>query len=301
MAFLRSTPGVVLILLLAGVSLAFGAGIVQVHRATHPARADAAPPDFEAMEMRVEEVTFPAADGVQLSGWLLQGHPERPAILLGHDRASSKASMLNLMIRLHREGFTTLTFDFRGHGESRGDGNTFGVQEKRDVLGAVSFLDERGGQGSRKLGAFGVGMGAHAVVLAAGDRQSIRVLVLDGLYPDAGFPLDREVFGDWNAGARYFAFAPRSFFQWTTRVSIAEDSASRVLPRLLGRHLLLVSPADDAALAVEMQRLYERIPEQKDADGNLITLPATRTGLLYGEDLQRYHDRIAEFFVQRLG
>ena len=49
-----------------------------------------------------------------------------------------------------------------------------------------------------------------------------------------------------------------------------------------------------------MQRLYASVPEQRDAEANLITLPATRATHLYGEELDRYNGRITEFFAKRL-
>ena len=46
--------------------------------------------------------------------------------------------------------------------------------------------------------------------------------------------------------------------------------------------------------------MYESLPRSEDADGNLITLPVTQTRDLYGEEVERYHSRVAEFFRDRL-
>ncbi len=69
---------------------------------------------------------------------------------------------------------------------------------------------------------------------------------------------------------------------------------------MTGRDLLLVAPESDPSLSEEMRRMYEAIPDQLDADGNLVFLPATIGEGLYGEELSRYHDRVTGFFRNRL-
>jgi len=60
-------------------------------------------------------------------------------------------------------------------------------------------------------------MGAFAAVLAARDRPALRVLVLDGLYPDVGYPLVRRAFDGWEVGVEHLAFLPRAIFSWSNR------------------------------------------------------------------------------------
>ena len=303
MRFWKSIPGVALITVLALVTAVCVTVLVRVWSVTHPARRVEPLGELTTALARVEEVRFPAADGVSLAGWLLEGRPDRAAILLCHDLGASKGSVLNLGLRLQRDGFTALAFDFRGHGESDGAGSGLGIPEKRDIIGAVDFLaapDENGERRSR-FGAYGVGMGAYAVVRAARDRPDLRVLVLDGLYPETAFLLEREVYGGWRAGQSYLGFLPRGAHALIAGRDWADaDPAREILPRLPGRDLLLVAPAGDVRLAHAMEAMYRTIPEQEDADGNLITLPATGSGTLFGEDLDLYHDRIAGFFVSRL-
>jgi len=74
-----------------------------------------------------------------------------------------------------------------------------------------------------------------------------------------------------------------------------------VIAKLPGRHLLLLAPAGDASLATAMQQMYETIPQdQVDADGNLVLLPATLGEGLSREQLERYQQRVVEFFDARL-
>jgi len=285
--------------LLLGMGVAVGAVGVQVHRLTHPARVSKSTSVASDL-VRIEEVAFSSADGIPLRGWSIAGTPGAPGIVLCHDLGGSKDAMLDLGIALQSAGFTVLAFDFRGHGESGGAGSTLGVEEKRDVLGALDYLAGVKGVDGRRLGLYGVGMGAQAAVRAAADRGSATVLVLDGLYPDVGWEVQRAVYSRWRFSMGRMGFLPRSVFDVLHFDTRGEASASAVLPTLRGRHLLLVAPADDALLTAEMKRMYDAIPEQKDADGNLITLPAGSGGDLYGEDLTRYRARVLGFFKERL-
>jgi pimeloyl-ACP methyl ester carboxylesterase len=301
MRFWRSPLGALAVVLLLAAGGGIGATAYQVFRQTAPRRATEAPIDFESMMVRAESVRFPSTDGIDLAGWLIRGAPDRAPIVLCHDLGSSKASLVNVALALSRAGFTVLMFDFRAHGDSAGERSSLGVLEKRDVVGAVDFLGTLEGLETKRIGVFGVGMGAHAAVLAAADRPVLRVLVLDGLYPDASYELARRVYLDWSFAVDHLSFVSGGMLAALNGSAGPEARAADVIGHLLGRDLLFLAPASDTRLADEMMRMYETVPDQADADGNLVVLPATHADGLYASDLTRYHERVAEFFSTRLG
>ena len=285
-------------------ALAAGVLLWQVHRAVHPPRAVEGVGETVSALVRFEEIRFEASDGVPLSGWLFGNRPGAPGVVLCHDFGSGKASLLTMAVPLQKAGFIVLAFDFRGHGDSRGDGTSLGIAEARDVLGAVRFLvegDEEGGRKPvREVGIYGIGMGAHAAVLAAGEDPRVRALVLDGLYPDAGWKLRREMFGGRGLGQSLLSTPSEMAFNLLRRTRIARFRAADVLPSLTGRDILLIAPAGDYALAEEVRTLFDTIPDQRNADGNLVTLPSAAAGTLFGENLRLYRQRIESFFTDRL-
>ncbi len=300
MRLVRSILGGLCLVLAIGAGAALSATGVGVHRATHPPRASGESPVVASALVALEPVRFQATDGVELAAWLVRGKPGGATVVLCHALGDSKASLLHLAVTLERRGFTMLLLDFRGHGESAGSRSTLGVEEKRDVIGAVDYLARLPGVNAKKIGVYGVGLGAHAAVLAARDRPALRVLVLDGLYPDASYPLVRSVFAGWPFGIRRLGFLPTAVFDVVHRTRIASNRAADVLPALHGRDILLVAPAGDSALAAEMERLYRSIPHRRDTEASLVTMPATLSGGLYGEHLERYQDRVTAFFETRL-
>jgi len=303
MRFLRSVPGVVVILLLCGALAALGITALQVHRVTHPAREVAVAGDLGAALAKAEDVSFSSTDGVELAGFLLHGPPGSRPVILCHDLGEGKNALMNLAIALNNAGLTVLAFDFRAHGASGGTCSTLGIEESRDVLGATDFVASlpKADVDARSIGVFGAGMGAHAAVLAAADRPALRVLVLDGLWPDARWTLVRRTMVDWPGGQEHLGWVPAAIFPLVAGTSIGERRAADILPELGGRDLLLVAPAGDAKLDDAMKAMYATLPERRDSERNLITLPATRASGLGAEDLARYHARVVDFFVSRLG
>jgi pimeloyl-ACP methyl ester carboxylesterase len=270
---------------------------VRVTAAMHPERTVESVGKLQRDVLGIARVGFPATDGTRLSGWVLEDGSESPWVVLGHDLGSSKGELLGLAVELQNRGFRVLLFDFRGHGESEGDRSGLGVSEKGDVLGALDYVRQRG---STEVAVFGVGMGAHAAALAASERAEVRVLVLDGLVPDASFLLEREVFGDWDFGARHLGFAARAVYGGLIRDSIERETAEAVLPQLHDRSVLLLAPATDAVLADRLEAMVGTIPVSEDHDGNLVVLPATVGGRLYGDEAERYRVRVAGFLAERM-
>jgi pimeloyl-ACP methyl ester carboxylesterase len=293
----RTRLGNLASLALVGVAVLIVWTVVAVHRVTAPPRQEQTLPDFESMRIRVEEVRFPSVDEVDLSGWWMPGSPDKPAVVLCHDLGTSKRSMVNLAIALRAEGFPVLAFDLRGHGDSAGDRSSLGVYEKRDLIGALDWVEDRV---PGPVGVFGAGIGAHAAVLAAAERPALRVLVLDGVYPDASFLLSRELFPHAVWARRGFGFLSSWAYFAFHGTSPTAQRAAESFATLSGTHVLMLAPASDGALVEEMREMVQRVPDQVDSDGNLVVVPATLGDGLYGEQLNRYHSRVTEFFAARL-
>lgn len=275
------------------------AAVWRVRSSTMPPIAEPARIDFASMGVEFEELRFRSPDGIELSGWWIAGEQSETPVILCHDRRERKDRLIHLALDLHRNGFPVLLFDFRGHGNSQAAASTYGIHEKRDVLAAVDLLQERLPD-ARRIGVYGVGMGAQAAVLAAVDRPVLKVLVLDRLEPEPHAALQRDFFSGWEFAGDSLAFLPVEIFDWIHNVG-DDDRADLLIERLVGRSVLLLAPADEPRLTEDLKLLVARIPDAVDSDGNLVILPATLGSLLYGEQLDRYNTRVSDFFRARLG
>jgi hypothetical protein len=99
--------------------------------------------------------------------------------------------------------------------------------------------------------------------------------VLDGVYPDSAFPLSRGVFPRSAWARRGLGFLTNWAYFAVHGVSARSQRAADRVEALRGTHVLMLAPASDSELIDAMRAMVQRIPEQIDADGNLVVIPAT--------------------------
>jgi pimeloyl-ACP methyl ester carboxylesterase len=155
----------------------------------------------EQYGLSYESMTFPSrVDAMRLDGWLLEpptGTAQRRPIVVVHGWKSDRTReanhhMLAIAAQLVRRGYPTLLFDLRGSGLSAGDRFTLGVQEVRDVGGAVDFLNQRG-LASDGVDLLSYSMGGATALLDAPGEPLVRAVAEDSGYADLQNLLDTEV------------------------------------------------------------------------------------------------------------
>lgn len=108
-----------------------------------------------------EAVTFPTGDGLILEGRRFGSGPS--LVVLAHMRPADMESWFDFARVLAAEGYSVLAFNFRGYGDSEGDG--FDVDT--DVLAAIDFAD---GLGAEEAFVIGASMGGTGSVTASSQR-----------------------------------------------------------------------------------------------------------------------------------
>jgi len=136
-----------------------------------------APIDQAALGLPHERVTFPASDGVRLSGWYVPSRNGAAIVLLHGGGGDRQGTILHARM-LAKAGYGVLLYDARGRGESQGHENAAGWQWDRDLRGAVSFLTSRS---IDNIGLLGLSTGAEAVVTEAASDKRVEAVVADGL------------------------------------------------------------------------------------------------------------------------
>ena len=116
-------------------------------------------------------VTFVSTDGVTLRGHLWARG--KTAVVFSHMLGTDQSIWFDLAGRLAAQGYTVLTFDFRGVGGSSG---RFVIRRvSRDTLGAVRFIRERR---PAKIVLIGASMGGTSSLIAAGETPVDGVVVI---------------------------------------------------------------------------------------------------------------------------
>ena len=119
-------------------------------------------PTVESVEGSSETIplSLKAKDGVRLSGALVkpdQALDNGYALLLGHELASNRQSWKPLLEDFMAMGFSALSFDFRGHGESEGSQDFTTL-----AMDAGTFLQYLLDEGYDKILCLGSSMGGTA-------------------------------------------------------------------------------------------------------------------------------------------
>ena len=149
------------------------------------------PKDFG---LEYEDVTFQAADGVKLSGWLIKGSTDK-VIVQSHfgvmccrcgftteGKGLIKAydqdiHFLNQAKYLQAAGYSVLMYDFRGHGDSdvgKIPWVTWGAEETKDVIAAVDFVTNHPELSGANIGLLSICMGQGATTNAFGVDNGLR-------------------------------------------------------------------------------------------------------------------------------
>ena len=116
-------------------------------------------------------VRFSTDDGIELTGEF-RGNGGM-GIALAHAFPEDRASWADFADFLEGKGYLTLTFDFRGYGDSAGTRNI--PEMWRDVTAAASRLRARGAQSIMLIGA---SMGGTASLIAASRTDVNGVITL---------------------------------------------------------------------------------------------------------------------------
>ena len=95
-------------------------------------------------------------------GWYIPAGDQSRAVILVHGRNASRTDLflgggLKLAKALHDVGLSVMMIDLRGHGQSSDGRFTYGLKERKDVIGAVDWLIGKGYQPG-KIGTMGISL-----------------------------------------------------------------------------------------------------------------------------------------------
>lgn len=196
-----------------------------------------------------QDVTFDAADGVELAGWYVPSENGAAVVLL-HGASGTRSKVLDQAVVLAENGYGVLLVDARGHGESDGRAMEFGWYGERDVEGAVDFLADQADVVDGRIGVVGLSMGGEEAIGAAGRDPRIRAVVAEGatnrVSEDKAFLAEYGVRGQVQRGIDWLTYGVTELLTPAPRPGSLRDSVADIAPR----PVLLVTAGE-----VETERL----------------------------------------------
>lgn len=243
-----------------------------------------------------QNVAFDARSGdAEIAAWYIPAEGATRALVLVHGKDSSRTSeffgrFIELAAGLRARGFAVLMIDLRGHGRSSDSYASFGLTERRDVLGAVDWLGARGFSPAQ-VGLLGVSMGGAATLGAMADDTGIGALVTDSAFSDV-VDAARTI---WTRVTRTPGQLIYPGLWLACSVSGADLWSARPiddLRRIGSRPVLLIHGADDFLVPVAQARaLHAANPAAEYWE-----VAAAQHGGAYRTQPAAYVERVAAFF-----
>jgi fermentation-respiration switch protein FrsA (DUF1100 family) len=244
---------------------------------------------------RAVEWTTRTEDGLNLHGWYFPGKDARHLIVLVHGMHSSWDEMPGIAHDLTRRGYSVLSFDLRGHGQSDPSRLYMGSKERRDVR-AVLAWENRQGYAPDRIGWIGYSMGASILVMEGAANPAIHAAVLDSPYGNLPLLLNTQLAAHsglpsiFNPG---IVFAARYLFGVRTDNLIPIRDA----PRWSDRPLLLIHGESDTTVDVAQARRLSRALGPRCRS---LFLPGVEHVEAYRSNPRAYVETIVSFFRRHL-
>jgi fermentation-respiration switch protein FrsA (DUF1100 family) len=125
--------------------------------------------------MPYEDIKLNTDDGISLHGWYVPVAQPRGTVLFLHGNGGNISHRLDSVLMLHRLGYSTLIFDYRGYGNNGGTPTEEGTY--RDADAAWRYLVEQRHIPSCGIVLFGESMGA-AIAAELATREKPAALVI---------------------------------------------------------------------------------------------------------------------------
>jgi len=216
----------------------------------YPSRALAADP--ASVGLRFRDVTFAAADGVELHGWLIAGRTPT-TLLYSHGNGGNIGDRVRIArLLVDQLGVGVFMYDYRGYGRSRGAPSEAGLVS--DAVGARAAL-LREGVAAEHVVYFGRSLGS-AVTVDLALAHPPRGVVLE-----APFTSVRAMANTVLPGAGYL-FRTRwdslaKIGRLKAPLLIIHGESDEVVPFAQGRALFEAAPEPKTFVALRGSRHYE--------------------------------------------
>jgi len=146
-----------------------------------------------AIGLSYENISFPSLTGKStLGGWYIPSEEaSNKTVVFSHSYAGNREEpwmpIYKIAAALHQKHFNVLMFDYAYANKTNSVAFTGGLNESKDLLGAISYVKQRG---AKDVVVWGFSMGAGTTLQAALQTKDINAMILDSTFiatPDTMF------------------------------------------------------------------------------------------------------------------
>ena len=278
----------------------YGACRVAVGVFLHPPAMSSMSIFPEQFSLRYEKIAFRTRDGIELKGWFIPSKSgDSRTIIMCHGWGDNKGELLRDTNFLGEHGvFNLMYFDFRSHGESGGEITTSGGLETIDFDAAVAWLQATKPELAKRVGVFGLSMGASVTLVSLPKHPDLRCATLESPFADYNTVVGRWV---WNkARIPYYPLVALTLAILRARLNSPEidgfdpiAAAAQITPRPL---FVISGECDRLMTPGDVRRVFDAAREPKE----LWMVPEARHAKCRETAGAAYDARVTEFFARNL-
>jgi len=246
--------------IIAFAALVFAIGAVAGEAALHPPRAAVSPvcPSIaELKEIKCTAVEIRGSDGVRLRGWFFEPRVRNGgAVIALHGIAASREQTTGLASLFLASGYSVLTPDLRGHGESGGMAS-YGVLEADDVHRWVDWVLRS--PGISRLYGMGGSLGGSVILQSLDAEPRFRAVIVESAYSDFPSIACERVARSLPSGARWLTepvvWSGLAWTRWRYGIDLRRTSSTEAVRRTRVPVLLIHGLADNRTSPENSRRI----------------------------------------------
>ena len=252
------------------------------------------PEGYQPPEVPFQRITFQNRAGIRLAGWTAIREQAKGAVILCHGAWTNHREMESRAEALWNRGFSVMTFDFQGCGESGGRYTSLGLREVDDLLAAVDYIAASGHPDP--VGVVGNSMGGSVAIIAAARDERIKAVVTDGAFAAAGKDFVAYAFkGVSGLSPALFQDAVVMMSEWVSGARLDRIRPVASIGLIAPRPMMLIHGADDGLIRVaEAHALHAAAGEPK----TLWIVPDCRHVQSFHLHPEEYARRVEELFIE---
>lgn len=245
--------------------------------------------DLKSLLIDYINVELKNGDGEKLLGWLLHNKKSsNKVVLMLPGYGSNKAELVNLASKIYDLGYSVLLMDLRGQGESDGEGTTFGLQEKEDIISILTYLVNDNRLKANNIAIWADDISAYASLLALEKFPQVRLLMLNNVFPEPLSYIKSKLSLPFQVSDFIIDYIVSQNLKLLINEGPKSYNLKNILPIIKGKTIIFFKTDDPRCNFVKS--LYDVAPERKE----LIILKEVGTQALNASDWEEYYKLIEE-------
>lgn len=248
----------------------------------------------DAKKMEHKDFYINTFDNLKLHASYYECQKGAPIEIMFHGyRGSALRDLSNGIERCFKLNHNALIVDQRASGQSEGHIISFGINEHKDCLCWINFVNKEFGE-NNKIILTGISMGAATVCMASGLDLPKNVI---GILADCGYDSPKKII---KKVIRQLHLPPFIFYPFVKlgakifgKFNLEETSPEKQIKNSKVPIIFIHGESDDFVPCEMSSNLFNICPTTK----KLVTIPKAGHGLCYLVDSELYINSLKEFFI----